>query len=78
MIYGKYRGAGCVMAGPQEQTSRSSDAIRFRITPSSDFYDEEDPRYTSEAFELQRALRHELPDGLRSARRLVRRVCSLS
>ena len=52
------------MGGPQEQAPRSGDAIRLRIKPLSDFYDEKDPRYASEAFELQRALGHELPDGL--------------
>ena len=51
------------MAG-QEQKSPSSNAVRFRITPLSDYYSEEDPRYASEAFELERALRQELPDGL--------------
>jgi len=31
------------MAG-QEQKSPSSNAVRFRITPLSDYYSEEDPR----------------------------------
>ena len=50
------------MSGPQEETSKVGDVIRFKITPLSDFYSEDDQRYASEAFELQRALRRELPD----------------
>jgi hypothetical protein len=41
-----------------------SGAIRIKITPLSDFYNEDDPRYSSEGFELQRALVRELPDEL--------------
>lgn len=50
------------MPGLQGETPEGDNAIRFKITPSSDFYSEDDKRYASEAFELQRALRHELPD----------------
>jgi Effector Associated Constant Component 1 len=51
-----------LMPGLQGETPKGDDAIRFKITPLSDFYSEDDPRYASEAFELQRALRRELPD----------------
>ena len=52
------------MAGQEGQESPGNGTIRLRITPLSDFYDEDDPRHASEAFELQRAIKRELPDGL--------------
>ncbi len=52
------------MSGSRDQASRADGVIRLKITPVSDFYDENDPRYTSEAFELQRALNRELPGEL--------------
>lgn len=50
------------MAGPEERASRGEGNLRFTITPLSDFYDDKDPRYASEAFELQHAVKREMPD----------------
>ena len=52
------------MATGGSEAQSASGAIRLTITPVSDFYDENDPRYSSEAFELQRALARELPGEL--------------
>jgi hypothetical protein len=52
------------MATDGIQAQSASGAIRLTITPVSDFYDKDDPRYSSEAFELQQALVRELPDEL--------------
>lgn len=52
------------MAEEGGEASPGSGAIRLKITPLSDFYHEDDPRYSSEAFELQRALVRELPGEL--------------
>ena len=50
------------MSGAQGEMPKSGDAIRFKITPLSDFYSQDDPRHASEEFDLQRALRRELAD----------------
>jgi hypothetical protein len=51
------------MSEPERDTS-SQAAIRLTITPVSDFYDKDDPRSESEAFELRRALTRELPEQI--------------
>lgn len=52
------------MSGPEEQAERADNVIRLKIMPISDFYNQRDPRHSSEAFELQQLLDRELPGEL--------------
>jgi Effector Associated Constant Component 1 len=54
------------MAGQEGRASPGDGVVRLRITPLSDFFDENDPRHASEAFELQRALKREGVEGLQA------------
>ena len=52
------------MTGSIEAASSGAGEVRLTVTPRSDFYASTDERADHEAFELQEAIRRELPDAV--------------